>query len=64
MGHPISPEIAYTFEDRSLLSNVTTRSQTQPANETGTQVTENVSVQIRHDHHNVVELSRVLNDLR
>lgn len=49
----------HSFEDRALVTNVSGRSKTETANETGAHVRENVTVQVGHDKDLVVVWRRV-----
>jgi len=48
-----------SLEDRAFITNVARRGQTQTANQAGTHVGENVSIEVGHDQHLVVVRNRV-----
>lgn len=54
--------MAYRFEDGTVDTNVTRRRETQAANQTSAQVTDNVSVEVGQHHD--VEHARVLDQLQ
>ena len=59
----VSYEKFQVSEKETYTANVAGRRQAQAADETGTHVRQDVTVQVRHDHHAIRVWPRVLHDL-